>query len=120
MGKIRQYARCRPSRVPGQMNNLEREYSEYLQKRLLAGEILHWEYEPYKIKIAPKCFLQVDFFVLTSELRPEFHECKGFMEEDANVKLKEVAHRHWWFRFLLVKKRAKKNGGGFEITEFGV
>ena len=32
------------------------------------------------------------------------HEVKGFMEDDAAVKLKVAAETFWWFQFKLVKK----------------
>jgi hypothetical protein len=47
----------------------------------------------------------------------EFHECKGFMEDDAAVKLKVAADQHWWWNFVLVTARKKRDGGGFEITK---
>lgn len=48
---------------------------------------------------------------------PEFYEVKGFMRDDAAVKLKVAASLYPQFVFFLVTKRAKKLGGGWDIQE---
>lgn len=45
------------------------------------------------------------------------YETKGFMRDDANVKLKVAASLYPFIKFHLVSKRTKKNGGGFSIEE---
>jgi hypothetical protein len=49
----------------------------------------------------------------------ELHEVKGFFEDDAKVKVK-VAASMFPFVFRLVRAKAKRDGGGFEIVEVGV
>lgn len=109
----------RVQKPPGEMNGLEREYAAHLNLRKAAGEIADWRYEPFKIKLAKLTTITVDFAVMLADGVVEFHETKGFMQEDANVKLKIVAADLWWFRFYLVKKRTKKQGGGFAVTVVG-
>jgi hypothetical protein len=57
--------------------------------------------------------LTVDFAVMTASGVLEMHEVKGFMTEDANVKLK-VAASQYPFVFRLVRKA---KGGAWSITE---
>ena len=47
----------------------------------------------------------------------ELHEVKGHWQDDARVKIK-VAAEQYPFRFVAVKARAKKDGGGFSEEEF--
>ena len=47
----------------------------------------------------------------------EMHEVKGFWQDDARVKIK-VAASIYPFRFVAVKARAKKHGGGWEVENF--
>lgn len=48
---------------------------------------------------------------------PEFYEVKGFMRDDAAVKIKVAAALYPQFLFFLVTKRAKKLGGGWDVQE---
>lgn len=48
----------------------------------------------------------------------ELHEVKGYWEDDARVKIKVAAEAFWMFRFIAIKARPKKEGGGWEIEEF--
>ena len=109
----------RNRREPGQMNRLEAAYAEHLERRKLAGEIADYRYEQVKLKLAKLCFITIDFAVMLMDGMIEFHETKGFMEDDALVKLKCVAEQFWWFRFKLVKAVPKRDGGGFVVTEIG-
>lgn len=45
------------------------------------------------------------------------YETKGFMRDDAAVKIKVAAHQYPWIKFHLVTKRGKKDGGGWDIEE---
>jgi len=45
------------------------------------------------------------------------HEVKGFWQDDARVKIK-VAADMYPFRFIAVKPRAKKDGGGWQTEAF--
>jgi len=100
----------------GQMNKLEGMYSAHLNERLMAGEILWFKFEGLKLRLADLTFLTVDFFVMDKSGQLSAHEVKGFMQDDAHVKLK-VAAELYPFPFYLVKAKAKKDGGGFTITD---
>ena len=47
----------------------------------------------------------------------ECHEVKGFWQDDARAKIK-VAADLYPFRFIAVKARTKKSGGGWEVEAF--
>lgn len=104
------------------MNRLESQYANHLEAERAAGRVLWWKFEGIKLRLADGCFLTVDFAVMTNGggTMPlgnlEMHEVKGFMEGDALVKLK-VAASLYPFRFVLVKAKAKKDGGGWSVTE---
>lgn len=109
---------ARPGRIkrPGEMNKLEEAYSWVLEARKRAGEIQWWGYEQMTLKLADGVRYTPDFAVLTLGINTtgqlEFHEVKGYMRDDARVKLK-VAAAMFPFKFLLVRK----SGQGWEITE---
>ena len=91
------------------MNQAEAAYSEQLDLRKLAGEIVRWRYESVKLRLGHNCFLTPDFYVLDGLLQIEIHEVKGHMEDDARVKLATAASAYPELRFILA--RAKKRGG---------
>jgi len=103
---------ARPRRIHGAPNKTERAYAQTLELRKLAGEIQGYDFEPIKLKLAPLTFYTPDFMVIGNEGQIEFHEVKGFMEDDAAVKIKTASVIHWYAYFYLVT-RAK--GGGWNI-----
>lgn len=103
-------------RTPGTMNGLESAFSLELTRRVNAGELLWWRFEGITLKLAPDTRLTPDFATQTPDGEIVLYETKGFMEDDAHVKLK-VASATFPFRIIVVKKRAKKDGGGFTEDE---
>lgn len=89
------------------MNKLESKYSERLQMLKAGKLIIDFSYEAVKLRLADKTFYTPDFFVVFED-RFEFHEVKGFLREDANVKFKVAKKLYPWFTFYMVfweKKR---------------
>jgi hypothetical protein len=85
------------------MNRTERAYSDILELRKRAGEILEWAFEPEKFRLADKTWFCPDFRVILKDETVEFHEIKGgFTREDAWIKLKIAAELHP-YRFLICK-----------------
>lgn len=105
ISRFRAYGRQRP----GQMNKTEARYALELEARKRLGEILWYRYEGIKLKLADKTFLTPDFFVLMADGQLEIHEVKGYMEDDANVKIKVCAEL---YPFLFKVIRVAKGGGG--------
>lgn len=106
-------------RLPaGAMNKSEESYSAFLSQRQLAGEVLWFKFEGIKLRLADNTFYTPDFAVMTADEVIELHEVKGFMQDDAAVKIK-VAASVYPFRFFLVRARPKKDGGGWSLKEYG-
>jgi hypothetical protein len=99
------------------MNNTERAYSLTLEAQRQAGEIAAWRFEPIKFRIGNRCWYTPDFEVIGADGALSYHEVKGHWMDDARVKIKAAAHAFSDRRFIAVKARAKKHGGGWEIEE---
>jgi hypothetical protein len=101
-------------RLPtGTMNKTEAAYADHLEQQRRRGEILWFKFEALKFRLADNTFYTPDFMVLTAHSFVELHEVKGFMTDDANVKIK-VAASIYPFKFILVRKR---KGGGWDLED---
>jgi hypothetical protein len=102
-------------RLPaGKMNGTEAKYAQHLSDLRMAGEILWYGFEAVKLRLADNTFYTPDFAVMAKDGVIEMHEVKGFMRDDAAVKIK-VAASAFPFRFKLVRL----NRGEFSISEIG-
>lgn len=97
----------------GAMNKTEAAYDAHLQELQHAGEILWHKFEAIKLRLADNTFYTSDFAVIAADNVLELHECKGFWQDDARVKIK-VAASLYPFRFVAIKKVK----GGWEREEF--
>ena len=98
----------------GERNKTEAAYEQTLELLKRAGDVLWYRFEGIKLRLADKTFLTPDFAVMRSDGTMELHDCKGFMMEDANVKMK-VAAEMYPFRFFIVRKK----GGAWEYQQVG-
>lgn len=90
-------------------SKLELAYAAHLAVLKHAGDIVDYKFESIKLKIGVKtCWYCPDFWVLAKDGVTEFHETKGWMRDDANVKLKSAALQYPHFRFFLVRKDGKR------------
>lgn len=104
-------------RLPtGTMNNTEARYASVLEARKIAGEIVWYSFEMVTLKLAADTRYTPDFCVMLASGELEFHEVKGYRQEDSFVKIK-VAARLFPARFFLIYAKAKKDGGGWDINE---
>lgn len=116
--KFNRFARGRTGTRPkGEMNKTESKYAEALEGRRILGEVLWYAFEGVKLKLAPLCFYTPDFVVMLHDGTLECHEVKGHWEDDARVKIKCAAEK-FPFRFVAMRPRSKKDGGGFAVEEF--
>lgn len=105
-------------RLPsGQMNKTEARYAEHLEAHRAAGMISWFGFEAVKLRLADNTFYTPDFAVLAKDSVLEFHEVKGFWQDDARVKIKVAADR-FPFRFIAVTERRRKDGGGYSVEVF--
>lgn len=101
----------------GEMNVTESEYAQRLELQKRAGEILWYLFEGMNLRLPGGVFYAPDFAIMTKDGYLEIHEVKGYWTDDARVKIK-VAAGTFPFKFLAIKKRAKKLGGGWEVENF--
>lgn len=101
----------------GRMNKTEAEYERLLKVKQQAGDILWYSFEGIKLRLADSTFYSPDFAVMRADGLMEIHEVKGFWRDDARVKIK-VAADLFPFRFLAVRKKRKKDGGGWSVEVF--
>lgn len=101
----------------GVMNRTETAYAGVLALRLAAGEIAWYKFESMKFRLADNTFYTPDFVVMLADGTMECHEVKGFWMDDARVKIK-VAADLFPFRFIAIKPKAKKDGGGWSLEDF--
>ena len=85
------------------MNNLERRYVDHLRSLQLDGEIHSFHFERHNLKLADRTYYKPDFEVMLPNGEIEFHEVKGFMMDDANVKIKVAAQQFPQYVFRLVQ-----------------
>lgn len=105
-------------RLPvGTMNKTEAAYDAHLAGLQMTGQILWRKFEGIKLRLADNTFYTPDFFVMDADRGLVVHEVKGFMTDDALVKIKVAAELYPIFRFFLARTRLKKDGGGFSIVE---
>ena len=102
----------------GAMNKTEAQYAAHLETLKIQGRVAWYKFEGMKFRLADNTFLTPDFTVMWSNGELEAHEVKGFMQDDANVKIK-VAAELYPIRFFIIRVKTKKNGGGWDIQEVG-
>lgn len=106
-------------RLPaGVMNKTEAEFARELEMQLKAGLIADWKFEVETFKLANDCRYTPDFRVLEKDRTITFYEVKGYWIGDARVKIKVAAQQNPMYRFIAVRKRPKKDGGGWIKEEF--
>ena len=104
----------RATHKPGKMNKTEEAFSRVLDSWKAAGEIVRWDFEPEKFRLADNTFYTPDFRVIMIDMRIIFYEVKGFWRDDARVKIKVAAELHPYpFRTVRMVK------GRFEIEKIG-
>lgn len=95
------------------LNRTEREFFNYLKSCFPNNPV---RAQAIKLVIANGVTYTPDF-VVTQDGRTHFYETKGFMRDDAAVKIKVAAHAFPEFGFTLVKKISKSAGGGWQMQE---
>jgi hypothetical protein len=84
------------------LNKLERSFLEVLKAR---GCQKIWV-QAFTLKIGDDCRYTPDFLALEEDCSLTCYETKGFMRDDALVKLKTAARSFNCFKFVLVEKKA--------------
>jgi len=101
----------------GTMNKTEQAYAATLAERQHAGEVAWYKFEGIKLRLADNTFYSPDFAVMLADGALEMHEVKGFWTDDGRAKIK-IAADLYPMRFIAIKVKAKKDGGGWAVEEF--
>lgn len=83
--------KTKPRKPKHGMNKLEQRYADILERRYQDRQIKGFGFQRYTFRLADDTRYTPDFHVVTLDDVLEFHETKGFMRDDANVKLKVAA-----------------------------
>ncbi len=101
----------------GERNSTETAYENHLQTLKTLGRVHWYKFEGLKLRLADNTFYTPDYAVLAEDMVLECHEVKGFWQDDARAKIK-IAASLYPFRFYAVKKKAKRDGGGWDVETF--
>lgn len=82
------------------MNKTERSF--WMRAREAYGDDVYRE--PFKLRLAGRTWYTIDFLISTEGCRYDCYEIKGFMRDDAAVKLKVAAEQYPCFSFTLVTR----------------
>lgn len=107
-------------REKGSKTEYEEAYETMLRQR---DDVDQYYFERLKIRLADNTYYTPDFVVMLVGGEIEFVEVKGSWkapgQDDSRVKIKVAAEQNPWatFKSVELKKIAKKNGGGWQVTE---
>lgn len=111
------------NRKRGEMNKLESAYAAELEAQKLAGEIAGYWFEPLTLRLShpekgqPARFAP-DFLVLYPDGRTCLDDVKSnFADFASGVRIKTAAELFPLWVFRRVKKKLKRDGGGWDVTE---
>lgn len=106
--------------IPGVMNKTEESYSEELELLKIQGTVLWWRFEAMTFKIADNTRYTPDFNIFYADGIMEFVDCKSPARIDpaSIVKVKCCADQFPFFRFVIEQRQAKRDGGGWQRTEY--
>jgi len=91
---------ARGSLKPRKMNKIEAAYGDLLKGR---PDVVWTEFEGITLRLGDDCRYTPDWPLMLADGTLEMHETKGFMRDDALVKIKAAAARYP-FRFVLVRR----------------
>jgi hypothetical protein len=108
----------------GVMNKTETEFAEVLEAAKASGTIIDFWFEPFSLRLSappegqPARYTP-DFMTLYPDGLTVIDDVKGSGPDDpaAIVRIKTAAEIFPLWKFCIVKKQTKKNGGGFIIKE---
>jgi hypothetical protein len=101
----------------GTMNKTEAAYAATLEQRRAAGDVAWFKFEGMKFRLAENTSYTPDFNVMLSDGTLEMHEVKGFWTDDGRAKIK-IAADLYPMRFVAIRAKPKKDGGGWLVEEF--
>ena len=108
-------------RQRGEMNRLERQYSEQLDAD---PEIFRWWFEPFSLRLShpesgQPARYSPDFLVLYADGTTCIDDVKGGFADDfaSGVRIKAAAELFPLWKFRIITKRRVRDGGGWKVLE---
>lgn len=101
----------------GSMNKTEARYAAHLDVLKHQGQILWYEFEGIKLRLADRTHLTMDFAVMLSNGMLQMHDVKGakaIVEDDARAKMKVAADKYPFAFFFVYPD---KQSGGWLLEE---
>src|ERR1044072_6287022 len=80
-----------PRNLFANMNKTEEAFAHILEAQKRSGEIREWHFEGLTLRLGDDCRYTPDFYTVEAAGFIHLHETKGFMRDDALVKLKTCA-----------------------------
>lgn len=100
-----------PTKNAKGQNKTEARFDAILADLLHRNEIGSYQFEPVKLRLAGNTTYKPDFFVVLRDYSVAFVEVKGYMRDDAAVKVKVAAEQRPWAVFFV----AFADGRGFDV-----
>lgn len=92
-------------------NKTEAAFDRHLADQIPAGRINAYAFEPFNLRLGGRCHLRIDFGVwLAPNDQLIVIDVKGWMEEDASVKLRTAANKYPKIPVYVVYRGAKGRG----------
>lgn len=122
---IDRFAPAPPSRAPDDgLNKTERAFRddvlEPAKSRYVIGQ---WWREPVKLRLAGRTWYTPDYLVASAVSTLQlftFIEIKGWLREDAAIKVKVAAEMYPYFRWLLVYREGRHGWRVHHVTDRGI
>lgn len=102
-------------------NKTEARFDGFLADLQAARRIASFAWSPIKLRLAGRTWYEPDFLVVRNDGRIVLVEVKGFMRDDAAVKIKVAKAQYPFFRFVLVRAQGRgwnarlvTSSGGFD------
>ena len=86
-------------------SNLEQAYAGHLMMLSHTDNVLWFQHEPIKLRLATKTYYTPDFLYINGDGQLWCEEVKGYWHDDARVKIKVAAELHPYLRFRAVTKK---------------
>jgi hypothetical protein len=103
------------------MNKLERRFmNNVLEPAYVRGDLARYYREPMRLVLPGNVTYRPDFLAIVRDDRPTFCETKGFMRDDARVKLCVAAGTFPDWRWLLVEHERIAGWLVWEVTGRGI
>jgi hypothetical protein len=96
-------------------NKSEARFFRRLEDLKRAGVIREFIWEPFKLRLAGNTGYNLDFMAVRNDGSLVGLEVKGFLRDDAAVKVKVAAEMHLWLTFYVVRWE----GGGWTYSHVG-